>query len=279
MGPFISQRSLGSTILGLAIYFGALSPLLAAKNVTPPDSRHSTSIRFDLQKNRRSIERLRAQESFPALFPDSKVYLSGNKLSKAAISSEVQAKLDELQKVVFRGREVLKLIACDGCEPNIEVGTLKVFIDPKWIDSILNDKRFDVPMTVIHFVLAHEISHYVYESEIASSARRLSPNEQKSYFFVRLPDDKFVQSLMALPEGAPKTELLKEAILEETARHAEIDSLAKVLLDTLGVKSQCDVVKWLRSWTNVPEDLERAIGGIGFTRINSFKNLLGDSCH
>jgi hypothetical protein len=249
-----------------------------ADNVTYPDNRYSTEGNFDLQKDRASLDRLKKQSSFPPLFPDGKVYSSNNKLSDSALQSEVRSKFEEIQISVFGRPDVLKLAACDGCEPNIEVGTLTVYIDPAWIMSVLSDSRYKTPMTVIQFALAHEISHYVYESEIANSSHHASPNGQQSYFFVRLHNEEFVRSLFAKPDGLEKANLLREVILEETSRHAEIDSIAKVLLDDLGVKNQCDVVMWLRSWTTVPEDLEKTVGGAAFSRINSFKNLIGSSC-
>lgn len=270
-------------LLGFVLFaFGSLLLLPAeaqvTKNVTYRDDIYTTEIRFDVQKIEKSLVRLRSQRAFPPLFPDGKVYSSNNRLSRTLIPDFIQSKFEKIQMAVFGKPDVLKLLSCDGCEPNIEVGNMSVFIDPTWIDSILKDSHYRNPLSFIEFVLAHEVSHYIYESEIINSTKHLSPNEQKSYFFVRLHNEEFVQSLFSLSEGSEKNKLLRESVLEETSRHAEIDSIAKVILDNLKVESQCDVVTWLRSWTTIPDAIENAVGGIAFTRINAFKNTINVRC-
>ncbi len=278
MKTFSFTCVLGCVLFALGSVLSLPAEAQITKNVTHRDDLYTTEISFDVQKIEKSLARLRSQRSFPSLFPDGNVYSSNNRLSQTPVPAFIKSKFERIQRFVFGKPDVLKLLSCDGCEPNIEVGNLSVFIDPKWIHSILKDAHYRNPISLIEFVLAHEISHYVYESEIINSTRHLSPNEQKSYFLVRLHNEAFVQSLFSLTEGADKNKLLRESILEETSRHAEIDSIAKVILDNLMVENQCDVITWLRSWTSFPNDVENAVGGIAYTRINSFKNTLNIRC-
>lgn len=163
-------------------------------------------------------------------------------VSSKPLPSEVVEIFNQVQEIVFKNTNILKLSACDGCAATADASTMTVYLDPTFLETI----RSDFPSysnQIIQLIVAHEFSHFIYEFITLNSEKALSPNGNipliTKSFFDFIDREKLVKSSME--------DQLRE-VNNYTARaslsHSEVDVIAILILRKLGI----DVVKQAKQY-------------------------------
>lgn len=151
------------------------------------------------------------RQDFPVVEGKKKKVRKGRSLPDW-LHSDFQA----IQQALFN-HPVLELQSCRGCEITSDSSQKIVFADPDFINETMSNKSYHSPRSLLSFIMAHEISHYLYDLTI----HEVHPQGQSLFGY---PPLEF-NSARPLDESQ---------VYELAMAHAEIDYYAIVLLKEMG---------------------------------------------
>ena len=163
---------------------------------------------------------------------------------------DLRNNFNRIQQHIFGRPSLIELRACDGCGFTAQPSSMSVFIDLDYVESIRRIFRGRAER-VITYMLAHELSHFLLEYLIQLSPRKLSPSGFPSHYGDQL---KFEAEVAALPTPEARDEFVRQFIRKVTYAHAEIELLALISLQQMGVNAREDALIALRH--NLKADLE-----------------------
>lgn len=144
----------------------------------------------------------------------------------------------ELNQVLF-GKPLFKLRSCRRCKLIANLATFEIYVDPIFIDESSKRARSEEEFAIqLRFMFAHELSHYLYElacqRRLKEEGVELSPNGNKSF-----------------------RALIKAGVRQSSDHihsHAEVDVMAVVILERMGIARAREVVIDLLEQLNFPGD-------------------------
>lgn len=149
------------------------------------------------------------------------------------LPSEVVETFNQVQGIVFKNAQILNLSACDGCAATADASTMTVYLDPTFLETIKGDYQSDSNQ-IIKLIVAHEISHFIFEFIALNSEKGLSPNGNiplitKSFF-----DFTNREKLLKLSMEDQLREV-NNYTSRVSQSHSEVDAIAILLLRKLGI--------------------------------------------
>ncbi len=150
-----------------------------------------------------------ALPAFEGLTPDEKD-------TNERLPREVYEIFERLNVSAFH-RPLLQLKTCRSCRAAADLSALTVFISPEFVRELSEEApSMEDYHLLLHFVLAHEIGHYIYELAI-DSAEGLSLNGNRSF-------REFKNSY-------------SRCTPERQKAHLEVDLIGVVLMERLGFRN------------------------------------------
>ncbi len=147
--------------------------------------------------------------AFEGLTPDEKD-------SREALPPEVAEIFDRLNLSAFQ-RPLLQLKTCRACRAAADLSALTVFISPDFVRQIAEQATSPQDYRLLlHFVLAHEIGHYIYELAVETSEGR-SWNGNRSF---RAFKDSY-----------------SRCTADRQKAHLEVDLIGVVLMERMGYRN------------------------------------------
>lgn len=145
--------------------------------------------------------------------------------SKEHLPREVWEIFDRLNNSAFQ-RPLLQLKTCTACRAAADLSTLTIYISPRLIRHMAERATsHEEYLLWLHFVLSHEIGHYIYELATARSDGR-SPNGNLSFRELK--------------------NSYSRCTIERQKAHLEVDLIGVVLMERLGMKNfRASIVRFL----------------------------------
>ena len=138
--------------------------------------------------------------------------------SNIALPTWVNEEFQIISNAVFLKTGIIKLISCETCQAMSDVSRMEIGISPTLINSIVESSQSNVEVReIVDFIIAHELSHYLYEKSIDISPLHLSPNGQMS--MVRIAQNKLTNFCS-----------IREDTIISARKHAEVDAFALAIL-------------------------------------------------
>lgn len=174
---------------------------------------------FDLQTVHRFFDAFKGWSMY-APIPGDPVE---NEPHTKSLPSWILTDFQKIEKEVFGKTGVLSLQTCSSCEMQADSHRKIIFVNPEFLERLANNKALKDSKQVARFALAHEISHYIYESAV----------------FSHFPKGKSLLGNSSLYGGSSissddpqEMERLRKIVMTEGARgHAEVDLYGAVLTD------------------------------------------------
>lgn len=166
---------------------------------------------FDLDVVQRFLNPFRTWIDYPPIQGD----IVDNSPHTESLAKWVEEDFHRLEVAVFGNSGVMKLQSCAECEMQTDSNRKIVFVNPDFVKKLQGMASLTSSREVIRFALAHEISHFIYESGI----------------FGHFPKGKSLLGNKSLYGGSPisntdpkEFERLIKIVSTEGARgHAEVD--------------------------------------------------------
>jgi hypothetical protein len=137
---------------------------------------------------------------------------------------------NKIQIEAFGSTDLLTLSYCKGCGATSQINGMVVFIDPLYVNHFKN--TYPDSKSVLAFVFAHEISHFIHEYFIQISKNKKSPSGFSSIHYHA--DEKVIESLEKLKTEKEKEAFLKRFHERDSRAHAEMDIIALKILKRMG---------------------------------------------
>jgi hypothetical protein len=220
---------------------------------------------FDLGLILSSLKDVREFGSFPN-YPQLTDVSHGK--NSADVPSEYKVIFSELSDYLFgQGNRPFELRLCEGqCNSEIDNNKMIVYMDPTILEQLASHShKYENPNSILYFVMAHELSHYIYERSVSISPQNLSPNGNKSRYE---PSPIFSGDMSSFYEKV----FLPHMMLSEF-KHAEIDAFAYVIMKELGHEVSKDLPFFLRESVKIHNTDPRLVP-VNELRIHKLEQLL-----
>jgi hypothetical protein len=176
--------------------------------------------------------------------------------STEPIPENVQATFNQIQKYVYGQDTLITLRACDGCQAIADANTMSVYLEPKFLKTLVS--RFGADSrNIIAFVVAHEISHFTYEYITLSSRNKLSPNGNIPLLTKSFIDFVDLTKFITMIPREQRTETSKYLAIASRA-HSEVDMLGLLTLKAMRQQVSADAIKYLQAEVALRTHQERA---------------------
>lgn len=176
-----------------------------------------------------ALVQISAVDNLPALnaLPNTSLIPSSKSLPTFVIKT-----FNVLQLTIFGKTDLISLKTCDGCAATADANTMSVYLDPKFLETLHADFQDDAKQ-IQQLIVAHELSHFIYEYLTLSSPHGLSPNGNiplMTKSFMDFIEPNQLAKLNVTEQLAEVTKYMNRA----SPAHAEVDALAILVLKKIG---------------------------------------------
>lgn len=164
---------------------------------------------------------LRGLKSLPAREADSSLIEAGTD----AISKETSEVFESVQSTVFL-KPLIQLKPCFDCWALADYASKTIYVQPSFVQSLLNHYGEKDGLWLIEFIFAHEISHFIHELSIGRGSKTTLSIHGNQSLFVR--DSTYEDSAEAGRRS-----------------HAEVDAYAFIIMKKLNkVSPRLLIPRW-----------------------------------
>jgi hypothetical protein len=163
--------------------------------------------------------------------------------SLEALPQEVIKSAQSIQEFLF-GQSLFKLTSVDSstCISCLSAHkeVMRLYIGVDFANRILSNKRYSNPQVVIDFIVAHELSHFIYDQLVV-----LSPEHHTPYGGIKFGDARLPESISRLAGDDDDSRSFLWRIWR-AQEHSEVDAYAFGILYSKGLRDYSDILIFLQ---------------------------------